>query len=230
MEHILLLHGAIGSKEQLQPLKVLLEKDFTVHAIHFSGHGGQRADRNFSIPSFATQVQQYIQQNGLPAIHIFGYSMGGYVALHLARHQPGLVKSIITLATKFFWDEATACKEVKMLDAEKIEEKLPAFAALLQLRHTPGNWKEVLNKTREMLIAMGQSNPLQADDYSKIEIPVLIMLGDRDKMVSLEETVATYHSLPNAQMAVMPCTSHPIEQVDMAQLSFQIKNFISKFS
>ena len=54
--------------------------------------------------------------------------MGGYVALQLANKHPKYVQKIITLGTKFAWDKETAAKEVKMLNPEKIEEKIPAFA------------------------------------------------------------------------------------------------------
>ena len=42
---------------------------------------------------------------------IFGYSMGGYVALHAARRHPERIGSIMTLGTKFAWDTPTAEKE-----------------------------------------------------------------------------------------------------------------------
>jgi len=226
MNHILLLHGAIGAIDQVQPLQSILEKELTVHTLNFNGHGGTAFANEFSIGQFATEVADYIRQLGLAPVHIFGYSMGGYVAMYLAAKEPGLVKSISTLATKFYWDEAIAAKEIKMLDAEKIEEKLPAFARQLEHRHAPNNWKDLLGKTRDMLVAMGNDNPLKEEVYSTIKTPVLLMLGDRDKMVPLEETVNVYTSLPNAQMAVLPATPHPLEQVDTGQLAFQINRFI----
>ncbi len=225
MNHILLLHGAIGAASQLQPLQSMLENDFKAHTLNFNGHGANAFGNAFSIEQFATEVADYIRDNGLESIHIFGYSMGGYVAMYLATKHPDLVKSICTLATKFYWDEAVAEKEIKMLDADKIEEKIPAFAKQLELRHAPNNWKDLLGKTKKMLIAMGNNNPLKTADYSTITNPVLLMLGDRDKMVLLEETVTVYKALPNAQMAVLPGTPHPLEQADMEQLAFQIKRF-----
>jgi hypothetical protein len=51
------------------------------------------------------------------------------------------------------------------------------------------------------------------------------MLGDRDKMVSLEETMAVYQGLPNAQFAILPQTAHPIEATDMELLSFMLIRF-----
>ena len=52
------------------------------------------------------------------------------------------------------------------------------------------------------------------------------MLGDRDKMVGQEETVAIHKSIPNAQLVILPGTPHPIEQVDTTQLADQLRRFL----
>ncbi len=225
--NLLLRHGAIGSSQQLNPLASELQDNYTVHLLNFAGHGGDLSDSGFSINLFASQVAQYIQQNNLAPVPVFGYSMGGYVAAYLAVHHPKLISCICTLATKFLWDAVIAAKEVKMLDAGKISEKLPEFAATLQQRHAPNNWKIVLQKTSAMLIDMGTRNLLQTEDLRSIEIPVLLLLGDRDIMVTPQETMEVYQLLPNAQLAILPGTPHPIEQMDIAQLAFQINRFVT---
>jgi pimeloyl-ACP methyl ester carboxylesterase len=180
----------------------------------------------FSIPLFANAVKHYIQEQALSSVSILGYSMGGYVELYLAKHHPELVEKAITLATKFEWDEAIAAKEIKMLQPEVIEQKLPAFAKTLEERHAPTDWKEVLNKTKDMLLGLGKQNALTLADYATIQTPVQVLIGDRDKMVSLEETITVYKQLPNAQLGILPATPHPIEQVDAELLAFHIKRFI----
>jgi len=128
MQQILLLHGAIGSKEQLKGLEEILSSSYKVHSINFSGHGGSAFPSDpFSIRSFAEEVTGFLRSNDLHQINIFGYSMGGYIAMYLAKNHPGKIKKAITLATKFSWNKAIAEKEIKMLNAEKIEEKNPFF-------------------------------------------------------------------------------------------------------
>ncbi|MBL7701153.1 MAG: alpha/beta hydrolase [Ferruginibacter sp.] len=227
MQAILLLHGAIGAADQLSRLEKELKSSYSVYRLNFSGHGGlPLADKEFSITHFASEVTQFLDKNNIESIHIFGYSMGGYVAMYLAKHHPQKVKKMITLATKFNWDETIAANETKMLNPAKIEEKLPDFAAALQKRHAPNDWKLVLEKTAAMLTEMGKDNPLKSGDYLEIQHPTLIMLGDRDKMVTLDETVAVYKSLPKAQLAILPNTSHPIEMVNIDRLAFEIRSFL----
>lgn len=226
MKTILLLHGAIGAADQLEPLANLLKGKYDVRMLSFSGHGGSAAGKGFSIANFADEVLAYLDKEGLQQVSIFGYSMGGYVALYLAKQQPKRIDKLVTLATKFHWDEPTTAKEAGMLDAEKIATKVPAFAASLEKRHAPNDWKQVLAQTKDMLTAMGANNPLSLEDYKTIETSVSVCIGDRDKMVTLDETVAVYKALPNAQFAVLPQTQHPIEQVPLHYLAFIIKDFV----
>lgn len=223
---LLLLHGAIGSNQQFTALRESLSTYYEVHAPNFPGHGGEEIPADFSIPAFADFVKAYIDTHHLHQPVVFGYSMGGYVALYLCKQYPGLFSRIITLATKFHWDEATAAKETAMLQPTLLEQKVPAFAKELARRHLPQDWKTVLHHTAELLTDLGSSPSLNHEDYRKISVPCLLMVGDRDKMVSIEETVATYRALATAQFSVLPATPHPIEQAPIGLLTSIIHSFI----
>ncbi len=227
MQPLLLLHGAIGAADQLQPLAARLGETFKVYTLDFTGHGSSAASEpSFAIELFADDVLLFMKQHNLGKVSIFGYSMGGYVAMYLAKHYPEKIDKVVTLATKFHWDAETAAKEIKMLNPEKIAQKLPAFAETLRQRHLLNDWKVVLQKTTEMMTALGNNSPLKPEDHTSIVAPVLVLLGDRDKMVSLDETVNVYRSLPNGQLGILPATPHPIEQADTETLSFSIMHFL----
>jgi pimeloyl-ACP methyl ester carboxylesterase len=224
---LLILHGAIGSSSQLHAIGDLLKESFDVHLLDFSGHGGKEIPaEEFSIKLFCNDVLKWLKDHNISRVNIFGYSMGGYVALYLARHYPQLVKRIFTLATKFHWTPESAQKEVKMLDPLKILEKVPAFAQSLLERHAPSDWKTVLLKTSEMMLSMGTNPPLTTEDFRQIENKVLLCVGDRDKMVTIEETINVYRQLKNASLLVLPETGHGVEEVKPGALV----NFLSRFS
>lgn len=227
MKHLLLLHGAIGASAQLQPLAEALRGQYRVHMPDFPGHGAAAANGAFSIPGFAQHVLRYMDDSGIAQADIFGYSMGGYVGMYLARHHALRVESVVTLATKYHWDPATAEKECAMLDADKIAAKLPAFADVLATRHTAHGWQQVLADTQALLRGLGAENALQPEDYPAIQQPTLLLLGDRDKMVTIEETLTVYRSLHHAQLGILPATPHPIEQVDVGMLAGCISRFVA---
>jgi len=225
MQNIILLHGAIGAKDQLEPLAIeLKQQGYNVFTLSFSGHGQTPFATNFGIEQFALELDQFINEKNLDKPTVFGYSMGGYVALYLAHQQPTLLGNIITLGTKFEWSTEIAKKEVKMLDSKTIVEKVPKFAEALQKRHGQ-DWELLLQKTAKIMLSLGNKNALSLNDFTAIENKVLIGLADKDNMVSLEETTAVYKQLKNGDMYMLPNTKHPIETVDSKLLAELVTKF-----
>lgn len=138
--------------------------------------------------------------------------MGGYVALCYTLQNPTTVNSVMTLGTKFDWTEEQALKESKMLNPDAAAEKVPKYAEVLKSQHG-SKWKELLPAIAEMMISLSKNPTLKSEILTKIEIPVQIMVGDQDNMVTVEESVKTYKSLPNANFAILPDTKHPFEKV-----------------
>jgi pimeloyl-ACP methyl ester carboxylesterase len=230
LKPIILLHGAIGSAVQLEPLRQKLTEDFDCHLMNFIGHGGLAIPGTFSIPLFADQLEEYIRTNKIEPVDIFGYSMGGYVAAYLAVNRPELVGRIITLGTKWKWDRDIAIRERRMLDAGKIQAKVPAFAETLARRHVPQDWKMILERTSRMMEDMGKRNPLTPVQMRSIPHHVLVCLADADTMVSLEETRETVDALPNGEFRLIGSSEHPIEKVNIEQLAAEIRNFLATFA
>jgi pimeloyl-ACP methyl ester carboxylesterase len=226
MKHLILLHGAIGSKDQFEKIEQQLNA-YHVHALNFSGHGlSEFYFPEFSVQSFAEQVISFMDSKGIEKANFFGYSMGGYVALYIGRFYSDRVEKIMTLATKFDWNPSIAEKEIKMLDPSLLEEKYPDFAKVLVNRHGEKKWKLLLERTARLMIALGDEPVLTDEDFPGIEIPVRLGVGDKDKMVSIEETYTVLRLLKNGSMYVMPDTKHPLESVDVERLLFEITHFI----
>ena len=110
-----------------------------------------------------------------------------------------------------------------MLNPDVIAEKVPKYAELLESQHG-SKWKQLLPAIAEMMISLGKNPPLK-DNLSTIDIPVQVMVGDKDNMVTLEESIHVYRSLPNAKLAVLPNTKHPMDKVRPNVLLNAMKDF-----
>lgn len=225
-EKLILLHGALGSKDQLVELREHLSDQYDVFSFNFSGHGGDTTVKLYSIDLFVQDTIDFMQGEGLEKAHFFGYSMGGYVALKLAHDYPARAGKIITLGTKYKWDPESAAKEVRMMNPEIIGQKIPAFAATLDARHQPGDWKSVMNRTGEMMTALGDGAAMTSAHFSSIGNEVLICIGTDDHMVGIAESETTARLLPHGQLKVIEGFRHPLESVDIAILSSVISGFI----
>ncbi|MBA9078414.1 alpha/beta fold hydrolase [Rufibacter quisquiliarum] len=228
MTPLLLLHGALGADSQFKPLLPLLPAALPVYSFNLAGHGGEPfSDQPFRMESFVQQLLEWLAARQLGPVQVFGYSMGGYVALEAARQQPQRFRKIFTLATKFAWAPETAAHETARLRPEAIQKKVPAFAQTLQQRHAPQDWAQLLHQTADMMRALGQQPLLTSEKLGQIQVPVRVAVGDRDQMVTVEETVAAYRSLPSAQLQVLPDTRHPLEQVSLPLLAQALNQYFA---
>lgn len=226
---IILLHGALGTQKQLSKLRHELESHFNVHSFDFEGHGEKLSDAAFSIDLFTKNLEDYIEQNKLENCTVFGYSMGGYVALNYAKKHPEKLLNVVTFGTKFDWTPESSLNETKKLNPDKIQEKIPQFALFLEKSLAPNNWKSVMNKTAQMMLDLGNSDALKAEDFQKIITPTIIAIGTQDNMVSLDESKFAISNLVNAQLVELDGFVHPLEQNDVTILAKIILNSNSEF-
>ncbi len=223
---VLLLHGALGSKSQFDQLVDHLEPRYRVHCINFSGHGGRCTEAVFSLDLFCRDVIAYLNENNLKKVFMFGYSMGGYVALSFALRYPVLTDKIFTLGTRFEWSQQIAQKEILRLNPDTMQVKVPAYTELLRERHAPCNWKDVVDKTAAFMIMLG-NDPITENEFNKIDCSVRIAVGDFDTMVDARHSRITASCLPNGSFTIFQNTPHPFEQVNVERLSTELKSFFS---
>jgi pimeloyl-ACP methyl ester carboxylesterase len=222
---LILLHGALGTSEQFDFLVPELEDFFNVHRLNFEGHGDTGPTNSpFRVSYFVENVLGYMDEHDIDQANFFGYSMGGYVAIILAKNFPERVKKVATAATILQWDEEVAERECKYLHPEKIKEKVPHFADQLNERHRSG-WERVVNNTRDMLHYLGVHPEIRSAQWKEINCPLRFHIGDRDTTAGLNETVEIYQKTENSELVVLPKTDHPIAEIDKDLIVLSLKKF-----
>lgn len=206
------------------PIASELARFGTVHNVELPGHGDKPLadDAAFSIAGFSESLRERVSaiRTGTNSnTVVFGYSMGGYVALALEASAPGTFASIITLGTKFAWSPALALRELSRLDPSIIQEKIPKFASMLQARHAnAGGWKLVLERTGILLTELGHAPLLNRETLAQVRSKVTVAVGSLDDTVSLEETIEFASFMPNATAKSLTDIPHPIEKVPAATI------------
>ena len=113
---------------------------------------------------------------------------------------------------------------IKMLNAEKIIEKIPAFAQALAQQHGQHEWKSMMVKTAAMMKDLAHTH-LNDQDFIKIEQKVLLSRGAMDTVVTFEETDYVHHLLKNSQFKNYEDVPHPIEKVPVPLLKGECEKF-----
>ncbi len=103
-EPLLLLHGFTGTWRLWHPVLAELVARFDVLAPTLPGHyGGPPAhlENPFSLGDLADWVEDELDAHGMPTAHIVGNSMGGALALELAKR--GRARSVLAISPGFSW-------------------------------------------------------------------------------------------------------------------------------
>jgi pimeloyl-ACP methyl ester carboxylesterase len=227
MKQLLLLHGALASKNQFHDfIPLLAQKGLEADAINFAGHGGFAMPvQGYNFNVFANDILAYADQHKIEKLNLCGYSMGGYAALYFAKLHPNRVEKIAAINVKYNWDPLSTQKELAMLNADKMIEKIPSFVDKLMVQHGMNFWKQVINQTASMFEQMSKDFILTKEDYETIKVPVLLGVGDKDTTTSIDETLDIYKKLPNPQLWVMPNTPHPFDKIHPEILATQLALF-----
>ncbi|WP_028109273.1 2-succinyl-6-hydroxy-2,4-cyclohexadiene-1-carboxylate synthase [Ferrimonas futtsuensis] len=90
---LVLLHGFLGSAGDWQPVLPALEQHFHCLALDLPGHGDNRCPLTQG-PGFDEVCIHLESQLPQAPFHLLGYSLGGRIALHLARRHPERLLSL----------------------------------------------------------------------------------------------------------------------------------------
>ena len=106
-EPIVLIHGFSGTRLMWEPVVAELEPSFEVMAVSLAGHvgGPELAGPSASVAALIDAVAHDLDQAGWPTAHLVGNSLGGWIALELARR--GRARSVIAFAPAGGWESGT---------------------------------------------------------------------------------------------------------------------------
>ncbi|WP_129665997.1 alpha/beta fold hydrolase [Phytoactinopolyspora endophytica] len=215
---LLLLHGGLFNIDlQFGELIPSLAQTRQVIAADFQAHGRTGdIDRPLGTENLASDVVELLRHLGIAQADVFGFSVGGAVALHLAVKHPELVRKLIASSVSFHPDgdrpentEAVGELTVDMIAGMPMEQDYLAKSP------NPDKLQDLLDK----LGAYDKGSTGWSDDEIKgITAPTLITVGDCDA-VTLEHAVrflqlrggdvnGDFVGVPASQLAVFPGTTH----------------------
>ena len=203
---LVLLHGGLMTIDlNFGPLLGPLAASRQVIAVELQGHG-HTADtgRAMTIEALAGDVVALLDHLGIGQADLFGFSLGGLVAYAVALNAPARVGKLIAAS-------ADAYRPPGRERAPLGDDLMPTptdFQAWRDAYETvapdPGHFDEFAAKTSEMVVHEFGG---WTDELRSLQAPTLLIFGDRD-FSSLPDAVEMFELLPNAQLAILPGTTH----------------------
>jgi pimeloyl-ACP methyl ester carboxylesterase len=231
-EPVVLLHGGGVTADSWYAQIPALAQRYRVYAPERRGHG-RTPDVEGPVTSdlMADDTVALLDVLGTGPVHLIGWSAGGTVALRLALRRPDLVRKLILISTGISRDGSTAADDelVHGPDVAALAEMFrPQYEPLSP--DGPGHFPVVFDKWLRMWRAEPE---IELSTLTRLRMPVLVMQGDDDG-IRVEHSAAIATALPDAQLAVVPGTSHtlPLEKpalVNQLLLDFLAERQPAKF-
>jgi 3-oxoadipate enol-lactonase len=99
-EPVVFVHGLGYDRQGWGPLPALLAEDFQVLLIDNRGVGESDVPEGpYAVSQMAADVVAVLDDAGIDAAHVFGVSLGGYIAQELASTRPERVRKLVLAST-----------------------------------------------------------------------------------------------------------------------------------
>ena len=157
------------------------------------GFGQSRPDGGgLSIDDYAHRMLDLLDQRGLDRAVFAGFSMGGYIALAIARIAPERMRALVLIDTRETADTEEARKgRYESIEKVRKEGVQPIVESMLPKMLTPNAPPEMKERVREIMSSSSPEGVITAlraiatrHDSSgvlpKIAVPVLIVVGEQD--------------------------------------------------
>ena len=201
---VLLLHGGLLTIDfMFGPLIPTLAARRRVVAVELQGHG-RTADtgRAMSYDQLADDVAVLLAELGIRQTDVFGFSLGGLVGWSLVMRYPKLVGRFVVASADYRGRDAVP---------DELPAPMPTDADFDAMRDAydavapdPAHF-DILERT---VGTMAQTYVgWTADDVRNMEIPTLVLVGDRD-FIRVSDAAEAAALLPHGQLAVLPGTTH----------------------
>jgi pimeloyl-ACP methyl ester carboxylesterase len=209
---LVLLHGGSSGPDDFAAQLPLLRGSFRCYAPHARGHGGTRwdAERGFRYAWLVDDTLALADALGLETFHLLGFSMGAATALGLAARAPSRLRSLV-LAGVSGEREPRGSVARRTFDPDRIARSDPDWAADLARRHDrvqgEGAWRRLLPA---IAADIADQELIDAAGLATIRCPTLLLVGDRDPFVPLEQAVHLRRTIRDARLLVAPGCGHEV--------------------
>lgn len=244
--YLLMLHGFLGNGDSFNHLLPSLKTFCNPVTVDLLGHGrteGAELHYRFSTREQVADLLKLISEQLYHPLYLYGYSMGGRLALQLALHDPKLFSALILESSTFGIENDTERQARQSLDAQRCDQIIGNYEGFLE------EWKKMplfgkpinTDLTKEMYKAHENQNPLWMSNslqgfgtgtmpcvrerLKEFHIPVQLIVGEQDnKFLHINRQIEK--EIKDCTLKVVPNAMHRVhvEQPDIVVET--IRNFM----
>jgi pimeloyl-ACP methyl ester carboxylesterase len=234
---IVLVHGMAGSSATWRFVMPALAERFTVVAPDLVGHGASEKPRgDYSLGAFASGVRDLMLALGHERATLVGQSFGGGVAMQFAYQFPERCERLVLVSSGGLGGEVNMLLRLLALPGAELVLPLACtnwlhdgvvnvagWLAKIGVHagpHLTETWNSYgslgdaetrtafLHTLRSVIDVSGQRVSAADRLYLAAEVPTLIIWGDKDRIIPVEQGRAAHDAIPGSRLEIFEGTGH----------------------
>lgn len=242
---LVLIHGFGGNKDTWNRIVAEWDDKYHVIAIDLPGHGESISKKtvSYTITDQTERVYTFLEAKKLKGFYLLGHSMGGAIALRFAGSHEEDIKALILIdAMGVEQTKSDGVKLVEKSDKNPLydvctEERLETLLiySMHKTPYIPDIIKDAL--LQEKCARRDLEKVLYEDMYkdvnlstiaSSIDIPTLILWGEKDRMTHVDNATLFHHTIKGSQLVIFKEIGHVPILEDPEQTADEIDKFIKQ--
>ncbi|MFV8829336.1 alpha/beta fold hydrolase [Alkalihalobacterium sp. APHAB7] len=245
---IVLIHGFVSSTYSFRHLIPYLAKHYSVLAIDLPGFGKSEKSNSFfySFHNYAHLILSLMTILKIEEVIATGHSMGGQVALYMAKIKPERVKKVVLLSSSGYLKRAKrqyryasyipfAPRLVKSFFIKRDYKDALSYVVYNKETVSQQDVSEYTKAFKDerfyhslMRVLRHREGDLTAEQLKRIHQPVLLLWGKHDPVIPLYIGKRLQMDLPNANIVIFEETGHLVPEERPKEVAEQMVKFIDK--
>jgi len=241
-EPLLLLHGLLGSHQNLLPASRHFAEHFQAFAIDQRNHGHSPHHDEMNYPAMADDIARFMDKHGIATAHVLGHSMGGKTAMQFALNHADRVRKLVVvdMSPRAYRPRfARLLRALREVHPERFTTRHEADQALADTV-TEGSLRQFLLKNLMPNETGGYRWRIHleaiADNYDNLRQAVqgttpfagetLFLLGGNSDYVGEADQAEIHRLFPSAQFASIPDAGHWVHAEKPAEFAAAVVKFL----
>ncbi|WLR52818.1 alpha/beta hydrolase [Bacillus tianshenii] len=243
---LVLLHGFLSSLFSFRKLIPLLEEQFSILAIDWPPFGFSEKSRKFvyRTDNIANAILSMLEAMKLKSVTVIGHSMGGQVALKMAKLAPNKVDKLVLISCSAYMQRfpkkvsaATFIPFFHLFLRRKLEKQGVHHNLRNVVYHHGSIDHEMINGYEQPFYQKGmfealtrflrhREDDLTTEQLAEIPHPVLLIWGNEDRIIPLKTGKRLLSDLSNAALKIFTETGHLVPEERAEETANEIVQFI----
>lgn len=234
---VLLVHGITSSSRTWEAVIDGLAAHHTVIAPDLPGHGNSDKPRgDYSLGAYASALRDLLVVLGIPTVTLVGHSLGGGIAMTFSYQFPERVQRLVLVDSGGLGEEVSVALRAATLPGAEfvlpvlfggagqtvidLGGRVLSQVGLRASANTRGliegieslgdapSRRAFVQTARSVLDSRGQRVDARGRLYLAEALPVLLVWGDRDRIVPVEHARQALELVPHGRLEVFPQAGH----------------------